>query len=577
MTSFAPLALVLTLAAGVARAQETDPRLFDARVGPGAVIGLDTSWVPAHLGLHVGLVAAIADDELVGEDPLAPDAPRGPLRLRLVSTLGVGLGLFDALELQVALPLHTTEEIVGAARETAVGLGDLGVTLRWRALGPALGRAGIGLALQLGATFPTGGAAAFSTDGDVVLDPRLVVDWRSAGGVTLALEVGYRARPTRVVEDLALGAEVRYGLGLVLPFGALGAPAPLALLAEVEGAVGLATDPIDPDDAAAGRKLPLEARLGLRLHGDAWALTAAAGTGITDGYGTPDYRVVLGFTWAFGTPSPLPAPPEPVDTSVVAIDPMTAPAPTFPPVAGFGTASSGAVGSGGTEPDPTVIAVLAQAVAADPDADGDGVPLPDDQCPTAAEDGDGFEDGDGCPDPDNDGDGVLDGMDKCPDQKEVPNGVEDDDGCPDEGQAGVVTSGGRIEIRETIEFQSGSDVLLSSARPILAQVAAVLKANPQVKRVRVVGHTDSDGNEEQNVDLSERRAARVRSSLVALGIAPERLLPKGYGPTRPLVPNTTAAGRKKNRRVELEVIDPPPAGAPTIELLPAPTDSEVTP
>ncbi|MCC6623322.1 MAG: OmpA family protein [Deltaproteobacteria bacterium] len=553
-----PLALgaCASALAAPSSAQETDPRLFDARVAPSAILGLDTSWVPPHLGAHVGLVGALVDDELVGEDPLAPDAPRGPLRRRLVSTLGVGLGLFDALELQVALPLHATEEVASGARETAIGLGDLRATLRWRALGPSRGAGGVGLALQVAAHLPTGGDAAFSTDGDLVIDPRLVVDWRSAGGVTLALEAGYRARPTRVVEDLAIGGEVRWGAGLVLPFGALGAPVPLALLAELEGAVGLATDPIDPDDAASGRKLPLEARLGLRLHGDAWALTAAAGAGITDGYGTPDFRAVVGFTWGA---SPIPAPPEPAERVVVATDPALAPAPTFPPAPGFGPAGEAA------GPAPQVLAALAEAVASDPDADLDGVPLPADQCPEAREDRDGVDDADGCPDPDDDGDGVPDVVDKCLDQKETPNGVDDEDGCPDEGQAGVVATAGRIEIRQTIEFNSGSDVLAAGAAPIIAQIAAVLKANPQVRRVRIAGHTDSDGNEEKNVDLSERRAARVRRSLIDLGIAPERLLPKGFGPTRPIAPNTTATGRKKNRRVDLDVIDPPPPAPPTLE------------
>ena len=67
------------------------------------------------------------------------------------------------------------------------------------------------------------------------------------------------------------------------------------------------------------------------------------------------------------------------------------------------------------------------------DADGDGLMDDDEDCPDAAEDQDGFADGDGCPDPDDDGDGVLDGADRCPRQAETFNGYADDDGCPDVG------------------------------------------------------------------------------------------------------------------------------------------------
>ncbi len=74
----------------------------------------------------------------------------------------------------------------------------------------------------------------------------------------------------------------------------------------------------------------------------------------------------------------------------------------------------------------------APRVPEDLDADRDGVETPKDRCPTAAEDGDGFEDADGCPDPDDDGDGVLDAGDRCPREPETLNGVSDADGCPDE-------------------------------------------------------------------------------------------------------------------------------------------------
>jgi len=65
------------------------------------------------------------------------------------------------------------------------------------------------------------------------------------------------------------------------------------------------------------------------------------------------------------------------------------------------------------------------------DTDGDGIPDFRDECPKAAEDVDGFRDGDGCPDPDNDADGILDGFDGRPFLMEDYDGFEDEDGVPD--------------------------------------------------------------------------------------------------------------------------------------------------
>jgi len=66
------------------------------------------------------------------------------------------------------------------------------------------------------------------------------------------------------------------------------------------------------------------------------------------------------------------------------------------------------------------------------DQDGDGINDAQDQCMTAPEDVDGYQDADGCPDPDNDGDGMADARDKCPNEPELKNGYQDEDGCPDE-------------------------------------------------------------------------------------------------------------------------------------------------
>jgi outer membrane protein OmpA-like peptidoglycan-associated protein len=88
---------------------------------------------------------------------------------------------------------------------------------------------------------------------------------------------------------------------------------------------------------------------------------------------------------------------------------------------------------------------------------------------------------------------------------------------------------------------------------LLDEVAATLKDHPEVKNVRVEGHTDDTGGAAANVKLSQSRAEVVREYLVTHGVAAGRLTAKGYGDTRPVASNTTAAGRKTNRRTDFVV------------------------
>jgi len=85
----------------------------------------------------------------------------------------------------------------------------------------------------------------------------------------------------------------------------------------------------------------------------------------------------------------------------------------------------------------------------------------------------------------------------------------------------------------------------------LEQLAAALQLHPEITRVEIQGHTDDKGDPVYNLDLSQRRADAVRGALVAAGVAPERLVARGYGATSPIEPNTTEAGRRANRRVHL--------------------------
>ncbi len=187
------------------------------------------------------------------------------------------------------------------------------------------------------------------------------------------------------------------------------------------------------------------------------------------------------------------------------------------------------------------------------DRDHDDVPDSQDRCPDVPEDRDGVQDEDGCPEADADHDGVPDSQDQCPTEKETINGYKDEDGCPDEGPAQVIVENGRITILKNIHFREGSAVIDHDSYSILNQVALVMRAHPEIRRIRVEGHTDETGTHELNMQLSRQRAERVREYLITRGVGAHRLRAEGYGPDRPLVKGNDAAALAKNRRVDFVV------------------------
>jgi outer membrane protein OmpA-like peptidoglycan-associated protein len=191
------------------------------------------------------------------------------------------------------------------------------------------------------------------------------------------------------------------------------------------------------------------------------------------------------------------------------------------------------------------------------DRDADGVGDSEDQCPDDAEDRDGTQDSDGCPDedPDGDRDGVADYDDLCPNAQETINGIDDEDGCPDTGDPRVVYEEGEFQVLEPVKFRHGSAELDPESHGLLNQVALMMKANPDLKHIRVEGHTDMTGPEDVNKRLSEERARSVRRYLVDRGVAPNRLQAVGYGEERPVVSGETEEANAKNRRVEFRVED----------------------
>ena len=113
--------------------------------------------------------------------------------------------------------------------------------------------------------------------------------------------------------------------------------------------------------------------------------------------------------------------------------------------------------------------------------------------------------------------------------------------------------GWMMAIPEGLEFRPGSDQIDLSSTAGLAKLATLISSY-RAPAVRVVGHTDSEGDAEENRSLSQRRAQAVRDFLVRqYGIEARLVTTEGYGESRPIASNDTAAGRRLNRRVEIYV------------------------
>lgn len=176
------------------------------------------------------------------------------------------------------------------------------------------------------------------------------------------------------------------------------------------------------------------------------------------------------------------------------------------------------------------------------DADGDGVLDDVDQCKNTPP-GDKV-DAKGCSLPkDADHDGVTDDKDRCPN---TPAGVKvDAEGCQV-----LFEPTRKTLILEGVNFETGKSALTPESQTILDGVAASLVANKDIK-VQVGGHTDNTGSAAVNKRLSTARAEAVRTYLISKGVAAARLTAVGFGPSKPITSNKTAAGRAQNRRVEL--------------------------
>ena len=608
----------LALLAGPAHAQEmsTDVPLERFRLATDAEGVLDVDWadVPGHLDWDLALWFDMADDPLVAYREEDGDRERvGSLVSRRLSTSILGsIALWDRVQLGLEVPLVLSQSgdavpVFMLDEASDVGLGDIRLMPKVQILDAA--SAGVHLAFLPGLTLPTGTGDGYGNEAGLAFVPELIAS-RAFGALRVSSGLGYLAREDTQLIDLDVEDELFLRLGFGYRLSENGGP-PLELDASLSGATAAAS----PFDDRNQDHAELRAGASYRIAGPVVGIFAG-GFGVREGFGTPDWRGVLGVRWSperaadsdrDGIPDaedacPLEAEDKDtfedkdgcpdLDNDKDGIADTSDGAPNAPEdkdgfedddgVPDDDNDKDGIADAGDACP---IEAETANSYQDDdgcpdqvPDVDGDGIADDKDRCPEVAEDVDSFEDDDGCADDDNDKDGVLDASDRCvnepgpvvnrgcPDTDRDNDTVVDRlDNCPDQAgdpkkqgcptQQDVRIGDGKLELLDNVYFATNQDRILPRSLSLLRSAARVLANHPEITRVRVEGHTDDRGDDAKNLDLSQRRAQAVVAFLIEQGVAAERLEAQGFGETKPKEPNTTPASRAKNRRVEFHIVD----------------------
>jgi outer membrane protein OmpA-like peptidoglycan-associated protein len=481
---------------------------------------------------------------------------------RVTGDLIAAYGITDRLEITADIPgvLYQRGDDLSAYGLSAVeadGLSNPLVGLRYGIVKDSSFNlaAALTLGLPFGSTVALGGQGA---DGFSV-EPQVAATWLG-GPMLIAAEVGALLRDTSPLDVRNIGSELDAAASVEVatwswrPELILHFVAPLTQNVPVggEGLLGVRHDLGTPEVEA----------------------FALAGGGVGELPGLPAFRALLGIAWrpdlgkkpAEPAPccnAPPPPPPPPVAVECPAV-------PECPkPVAAVDPCAPGQAHTPYQCPDL--------------DDDGDGILNKDDRCPLEK----GPESNQGCPIQDRDHDGIADADDLCPDEPGpasnlgcpvkdtdldgVPDvidncplvpGPAENNGCPvDKPQKVYVQREvvsrirSRLKLKVAVNFATNRAVIGRDSYALLDQMADLLAAHPELKQLRVEGHTDSTGSAERNRVLSAERAQAVRDYLEQHGVEKGRLTAQGFGPSRPIDSNETVAGRARNRRVEIAEVE----------------------
>ena len=527
----------------------------------GDLLNAETTQAPETWQASGGMWLTWNENPLKVTDA-ASGAQRRIVARQLVSELYGAVGFARRLSLGANVPLFlqsTGDPLPAELHLQQVGgtsLGDARVALRGVLLDG--GGAGTGLAVSEVVSLPTATRSDFTGEAGATSSTRVTADW-ATGGLRVALHVGYRIRKAVTVLGRSLGNEWLGGGAAVVPI----LPGKVDVLGTLDARAAGDKPFADAQDTT------LDGLAGVRLHLGELALTAAAGGGLLSGWGSPAFRATVGIAWVPG-PGKLALPDnDPDGDGVLGASDECPHVPGLASLRGCPDSDGDGVADA-QDQCPDVKGVALYGGCTPTDHDGDGLFDRDDRCPDKAgtralqgcpdSDGDGIADIDdkcpslpgaignrGCP-PDRDGDGVVDAMDKCPDAP----GPKERQGCPEQR---VVVTKEKIAIAEKVFFETGDNRIKKQSLSLLDDIAKVLKQHPEIKKIRVEGHTDDVGEPAVNLALSQRRAAAVRKYLIGKGVNERRVVSDGYGDTRPLADNATDDGKAQNRRVEFAILE----------------------
>ncbi len=469
--------------------------------------------------------------------------------------LGASLVVWDFVRLGANLPVQvyatgeagTLRGVTYPAPSSDQSVGDLRLSADARVFGRYGGplEAALGVALAL----PTGSAGSYASDGRARFTPRAHVAG-DIGDFAYSAKLGFQYRDrTGTLGGAPIGSEFVYGAaGGVRLMGRR-----LLVGPELFGSSVTAGG-----DFFGKRTSPLEALLGAHYTMGDWRAGAGLGFGLSRGFGSPTLRTLLALEWA---PQPVVAPVAEADRDGDGIVDRLDACPDVPGSPSDNPRANGCPPDrdGDGVPDALDACVDVPGVRSDDptkngcpaDRDGDGVPDALDACPNQAGQKTDDPTTNGCPpDNDRDKDGIPNVEDACPNQAGQRDKDPTRNGCPK-----AFVQGNIIKIVQPVKFKTGSAEILPGAdsEDVLTAVRTVLTDHPEIKKVRVEGHTDNKGAAAMNKTLSANRAASVVKWLVARGVDPARLASAGFGQELPVDDNKTEAGRQNNRRVEFHI------------------------
>jgi OmpA-OmpF porin, OOP family len=514
--------LLLVFAVSVALASSARPALaqskgfaldrFEPSERGSEWFALDTLDLRGHVRPAIGVVADYGYKPLVVYDRAGREV--GPLiKHQLFLHAGASLVLWQRLRLAASLPFSpltsANDSLVGRQQYTVkdgVSIGDVRLSADVRLFGKYRGPAQ--LAIGASVWLPTGSRDSFAGDGKARVSPHAMLAGEIAR-FSYAVRAGFQYRPQNgTFSGSAIGSELTFGAAAGVRF-----TKELLIGPEVYGST------VVEDGAFRKRGTPLEGIFGGHYTiAKQVRVGAGAGAGFTQGFGSPEVRVLANIEWA---------PQEPEDRDGDGILDENDACPDEPGVRSDDPAKNGCPLR---------------------DRDGDSILDDDDACP----DEPGVRSDDpaknGCPIRDRDGDGILDEDDACPDVAGPANDDPTKNGCPP-----ARIERGQIRILEQVQFKFNSAEILPVSDGILTAVLHVFEEHPEVTQVSVEGHTDNIGGPKYNKELSDKRVLSVLAWLTSHGVQPIRLTSQGFGLERPIAPNDTEDGRQQNRRVEFHI------------------------